>query len=82
MPRLHAALAVGAPTVTGSNLGWVFVALVVALLALGIAVLLVREVLAASQGTAEDAGDRAGGPGGRGRLPAAPVPDPRRLRRR
>jgi len=51
MPRLHAALAVGAPTVTGSNLGWVFAALVVALLALGIAVLLVREVLAASKGT-------------------------------
>ncbi len=53
MPRLQAALAVGAPTVTGGNLGWVFAALVIALLALGVAVLLVREVLAASKGTAK-----------------------------
>jgi K(+)-stimulated pyrophosphate-energized sodium pump len=37
--------------VSGSNLTWVVVVAVVALLALGVAALLVREVLAASQGT-------------------------------
>jgi K(+)-stimulated pyrophosphate-energized sodium pump len=41
----------GAVSVTGSNLTWVVVVAVVALLALAVAALLVREVLAASQGT-------------------------------
>ena len=41
----------GAVSVTGSNLTWVVVVGVVALLALAVAALLVREVLAASQGT-------------------------------
>jgi K(+)-stimulated pyrophosphate-energized sodium pump len=50
MSRLHLALASG-PVVTGSNLTWVIVVAVVALCALGVAALLVREVLAASQGT-------------------------------
>ena len=53
MLRFTRDLAAGAPTVTGSNLGWVFAALVVAVLALGVAALLVREVLAASKGTAK-----------------------------
>ncbi|MGO9504830.1 MAG: sodium-translocating pyrophosphatase [Streptosporangiaceae bacterium] len=51
MSMLNPALAAGAPTVTGSNLGWVFAALGVALLALVVAAVLVREVLAASKGT-------------------------------
>ena len=38
-------------SVTGSNLTWVIVVAVVALLALAVAGVLVREVLAASQGT-------------------------------
>ncbi|HTS97279.1 MAG TPA: sodium-translocating pyrophosphatase [Streptosporangiaceae bacterium] len=50
MSRLHLALASG-PVVTGSNLTWVIVVAVVALCALGVAGLLVREVLAASQGS-------------------------------
>src|SRR6202167_426645 len=41
----------GAVSVSGSNLTWVVVVGVVALLALAVAALLVREVLAASQGT-------------------------------
>jgi K(+)-stimulated pyrophosphate-energized sodium pump len=45
------ALAANTATVSGSNLTWVIVVAVVALLALGVAGLLVREVLAASQGT-------------------------------
>jgi K(+)-stimulated pyrophosphate-energized sodium pump len=52
MSRLNA-LAAGAPTVTGSNLSWVIAAGVVALLALLVAAWLVREVLAASKGTAK-----------------------------
>ena len=52
MSRLNPALAGGAATVTGGNLTWVIVVAVVALLALGVAAVLVREVLAASQGTA------------------------------
>jgi K(+)-stimulated pyrophosphate-energized sodium pump len=51
MDRLSAALASGPAGVTGSNLTWVIVVGVVALCALGVAGLLVREVLAASQGT-------------------------------
>jgi len=51
MTRLGPALADGAATVTGSNLTWVVVVAVVALLALAVAGALVREVLAASQGT-------------------------------
>ncbi len=43
----------GVATVTGSNLTWIVVVAVVALLALGVAAVLVREVLAASQGTAK-----------------------------
>jgi K(+)-stimulated pyrophosphate-energized sodium pump len=52
MSRLHLALAGGPATVAGSNLTWVIVVAVIALCALGVAGLLVREVLAASQGTA------------------------------
>src|SRR5215470_1688536 len=51
MSRPEAALAAGPATVAGSNLTWVIVVAVVALCALGVAGLLVREVLAASQGT-------------------------------
>jgi K(+)-stimulated pyrophosphate-energized sodium pump len=51
MSRLHFALAGGPATVAGSNLTWVIVVAVIALCALGVAGLLVREVLAASQGT-------------------------------
>jgi K(+)-stimulated pyrophosphate-energized sodium pump len=53
MTRLGSALADGAVTVTGSHLTWVVVVAVVALAALAVAGLLVREVLAASQGTAK-----------------------------
>ena len=53
MSRLNLALASGGPTVTGSNLTWVVIVAVVALLALVVAYFLVREVLAASQGTAK-----------------------------
>jgi K(+)-stimulated pyrophosphate-energized sodium pump len=45
------ALAGGAPTVTGANLTWVVVVAVVALMALAVAGWLVRDVLAASEGT-------------------------------
>jgi K(+)-stimulated pyrophosphate-energized sodium pump len=51
MIRHVSALAANTATVSGSNLTWVVVVAVVALLALGVAGLLVREVLAASQGT-------------------------------
>ncbi len=51
MRRLGPALASGGATVTGSNLTWVVIVAVVALLALAVAGWLVREVLAASQGT-------------------------------
>jgi K(+)-stimulated pyrophosphate-energized sodium pump len=51
MDSLSAALASGPAGVTGSNLTWVIVVGVVALCALGVAWLLVREVLRASQGT-------------------------------
>jgi K(+)-stimulated pyrophosphate-energized sodium pump len=44
-------LALAGPDLTGSNLTWVIVVGVVALCALGVAFLLVREVLAASKGT-------------------------------
>ncbi|MGH3274690.1 MAG: sodium-translocating pyrophosphatase [Streptosporangiaceae bacterium] len=48
---IHPAVASGAATVVGANLTWVIVVLVVALLALVVAGVLVREVLAASQGS-------------------------------
>jgi K(+)-stimulated pyrophosphate-energized sodium pump len=55
MSELDPALAAGGPsslvTVTGGNLTWVVIVAVVAVLALGVAGLLVREVLAASRGT-------------------------------
>jgi K(+)-stimulated pyrophosphate-energized sodium pump len=51
MSRHFAAVAAPSATVSGSNLTWVVIVGVVALLALGVAWLLVREVLAASQGT-------------------------------
>src|SRR5215470_1079520 len=51
MSRPEAALAAGPATVAGSNLTWVIVVAVIALCALGVAGVLVREVLAASQGT-------------------------------
>ena len=45
------ALAGGAPTVKGGDLAWVAVVAVIALMALAVAGWLVRDVLAASQGT-------------------------------
>src|SRR5277367_3565059 len=55
MSKLSPALAAGGPvapvSVSGSNLTWVVIVAVVALLALGVAGVLVREVLAASKGT-------------------------------
>jgi K(+)-stimulated pyrophosphate-energized sodium pump len=48
---LYPAVASGAVTVAGANLTWVIVVLVIALLALAVAGVLVREVLAASQGS-------------------------------
>jgi K(+)-stimulated pyrophosphate-energized sodium pump len=51
MTRLSSVLADGAATVTGTNLTWVVVVAVIALLALAVAAVLVRLVLAASQGT-------------------------------
>ncbi|HEY7016490.1 MAG TPA: sodium-translocating pyrophosphatase [Streptosporangiaceae bacterium] len=51
MSRLNLVLAGGPVGVSGSNLTWVIVVAVVALCALGVAGVLVREVLAASQGT-------------------------------
>ncbi len=57
MSMLSPALAVGGPvapvSVSGGNLTWVVIVAVVALAALGVAGVLVREVLAASQGTAK-----------------------------
>src|SRR5712692_5506848 len=53
MTRLGSALADGAATVTGSNVTWVAVVAVIGVLALAMAGWLVREVLAASQGTAK-----------------------------
>jgi K(+)-stimulated pyrophosphate-energized sodium pump len=49
----HLALAAGSPTVSGGNLTWVIVVAVVALMALAVAGWLVRDVLAASQGSAK-----------------------------
>jgi len=49
----HIALAAGSPTVSGGNLTWVIVVAVIALLALAVAGYLVRDVLAASQGSAK-----------------------------
>jgi K(+)-stimulated pyrophosphate-energized sodium pump len=51
--RLGSALADGAATVTGSNVTWVVVVAVIAVLALAMAFWLVRQVLAAGQGTAK-----------------------------
>jgi K(+)-stimulated pyrophosphate-energized sodium pump len=51
MSKVSLALAGGQVGVTGSNLTWVIVVGVVALCALGVAGILVREVLAASKGT-------------------------------
>jgi K(+)-stimulated pyrophosphate-energized sodium pump len=53
MTRLGSALADGAATVTGSNVTWVAVVAVIAVLALAMAGWLVRQVLAAQQGTAK-----------------------------
>src|SRR6516225_3033356 len=57
MSKLDPALAAGGPgspvTVSGSNLTWVVIVAVVALAALAVAGVLVREVLAASKGTAK-----------------------------
>ncbi len=53
MTRLSSVLADGAATVTGSNVTWVAVVAVIALLALAVAGVLVRQVLAAGQGTAK-----------------------------
>ncbi len=53
MTRLGSALADGAATVTGSNVTWVAIVAVVGVLALAMAGWLVRQVLAASQGTAK-----------------------------
>jgi K(+)-stimulated pyrophosphate-energized sodium pump len=51
MSRLVPALAANPVSVSGSNLTWVVIVAVVGLLALGVAGALVREVLAAGQGT-------------------------------
>jgi K(+)-stimulated pyrophosphate-energized sodium pump len=51
MARLNLAAGGGAVGVSGSNLSWVIVIAVIALLALAVAGWLVRDVLAASQGT-------------------------------
>ena len=51
MFRHVSAPAVNSVSVSGSNLTWVIIVAVIALLALGVAGALVREVLAASQGT-------------------------------
>ena len=51
MIRHASALAANSATVSGSNLTWVVIVAVVALLALGVAGVLVREVLSAGQGT-------------------------------
>jgi K(+)-stimulated pyrophosphate-energized sodium pump len=51
MYRLDLASGTGAPGVSGANLTWVVVVAVVALLALAVAFVLVRQVLAADQGT-------------------------------
>jgi K(+)-stimulated pyrophosphate-energized sodium pump len=51
MSRVFAAAAAPTATVSGSNLTWVVIVAVIGLLALGVAFALVREVLAASQGT-------------------------------
>ena len=51
MSRLVPALAANPVSVSGSNLTWVVIVAVVGLLALGTAGVLVREVLAAGQGT-------------------------------
>ena len=53
MPKLGPALAVGGGpvSVSGGNLTWVVIVAVIALLALAVAGWLVRDVLAASQGT-------------------------------
>src|SRR5207247_9347664 len=51
MFRHVSALAANPVSVSGSNLTWVSIVAVVALLALGVAGVLVREVLAAGQGT-------------------------------
>src|SRR3984957_11926243 len=57
MSMLSPALAAGGPvapvSVSGGNLTWVVIVAVIALAALGVAGVLVREVLAASQGTAK-----------------------------
>ena len=53
MTRLGSVLAAGSVTVTGSNLTWVVIVAVIALLALAVAAVLVKQVLAASQGTAK-----------------------------
>src|SRR5499427_3728882 len=53
MTRLGSALADGAATVTGSNVTWVAVVAVIAVLALAMAGWLVRELVAAGQGTAK-----------------------------
>jgi K(+)-stimulated pyrophosphate-energized sodium pump len=53
MIRLSSVLADGAATVTGSNVTWVAVVAVIALLALCVAGVLVRQVLATGQGTAK-----------------------------
>ena len=47
------ALAAGVVSVTGANQAWVIVVAVIAVLALGVAFWLRRDVLAASQGTAK-----------------------------
>ena len=51
MSSLRLSLADGVPGVSGANLTWVIVVAVVALLALVVAGVLVRQVLAASKGT-------------------------------
>ncbi len=53
MPRVSSIIADGAATVAGSNVTWVVVVMVIAVLALAVASWLVRQVLATGQGTAK-----------------------------
>ena len=81
LPTTSLAAGAGLTThVTGGDYTIVVVIALVGLAALGVAGFLVREVLAASTGNDEDAGDRQGGAGGGLGLPRPPVPHPRRLR--
>ena len=78
MPSRNAVAAAAGPVnVTGGNLVLVIIAGAIALLALGVAFRAGPRGAGRQQGHREDAGDRPGGAGGRGRLPPASVQDDR-----